>query len=336
MAALHLYLAANGFTVGDLGRLEQDFHLVAAFGALDGGFDVELAHARKQDVAGFLVAAQLQGHVLIQQLLDGGVHLVFVALFLRREGESDELRGELRHGDREGGLVVAERVARAGIFQLAHRNDRAGAEHILAGSLRFAVKIEEGAEAFGFLGTHVLERRFGADGAGDHAHHVELAGERVRNGLEDEAASRAFIAGGAFVAVGVEEGRTFERRGEEAGDGVEQFAPALVFERGAHHDRDKAGVEHALAQSGGEVFFGKGTFLKVFLHQLFVGLGDVFDGGVVQERRFVRDGVGDEGFGHGAVFAEHKGLAAEDVHDAGKHAVSHDRHVQGNGLHAEH
>ena len=33
--ALHLYLAANGFTVGDLGRLEQDFHLVAAFGALD-------------------------------------------------------------------------------------------------------------------------------------------------------------------------------------------------------------------------------------------------------------------------------------------------------------
>lgn len=316
MAALHLYLAANGFTVGDLGRLEQDFHLVAAFGALDGGFDVELAHARKQDVAGFLVAAQLQGHVLIQQLLDGGVHLVFVALFLRREGESDELRGELRHGDREGGLVVAERVARAGIFQLAHRNDRAGAEHILAGRLRFAVKIEEGAEAFGFLGTHVLERRFGADGAGDHAHHVELAGERVRNGLEDEAASRAFVAGGAFVAVGVEEGRTFERRGEEAGDGVEQFAPALVFERGAHHDRDKAGVEHALAQAGGDVFFGKGTFLKVFLHQLFVGLGDVFDGGVVQERRFVRDGVGDEGFGHGTVFAEHKGLAAEDVHDA--------------------
>ena len=56
----------------------------------------------------------------------------------------------------------------------------------------------------------------------------------------------------------------------------------------------------------------------------------------MQERRFVRDGVGDEGFGHGAVFAEHKGLAAEDVHDAGKHAVSHDRHVQGNGLHAEH
>ena len=29
---------------------------------------------------------------------------------------------------------------------------------------------------------------------------------------------------------------------------------------------------------------------------------------------------------------QHKGLAAEDVHDAGKHAVSHDRHVQGNCL----
>lgn len=80
---------------------------------------------RKQDVAGFLVAAQLQGHVLIQQLLDGGVHLVFVALFLRREGESDELRGELRHGDREGGLVVAERVAVRVFFSLPTANDRA-------------------------------------------------------------------------------------------------------------------------------------------------------------------------------------------------------------------
>lgn len=127
----------------------------------------------------------------------------------------------------KGALSSLSVCARAGIFHLPIRNDRAGAEHILAGSLRFAVKIEEGAEAFGFLGTHVLERRFGADGAGDHAHHVELAGERVRNGLEDETASRAFVAGGAFVAVGVEEGRTFERRGEEAGDGVEQFAPAL-------------------------------------------------------------------------------------------------------------
>ena len=93
MAALHLHLAAHGFTIGNLGRLEQDFHLVAALGAFHGGFDVQLAHAGQQDVAGFVVAAQFQGHVFVQQLLHGGVDLVFVALFLGREGEGDQLRG---------------------------------------------------------------------------------------------------------------------------------------------------------------------------------------------------------------------------------------------------
>ncbi len=336
MAALRLHLAAHGFAVGHLRGLEQDFHLVAALGPLHGGFDVQLAHAGKQDVAGFLVAAQLQRRVLVKQLLDGGVDLIFFALFLGGKGEGDELRGQLRHGDGEGRLVVAEGVARAGVLQLAHGYDGAGAENVLAGRLGFTVKVEQGAEAFGLFRAHVLEGGVGADGAGNHAHHVELAGEGVRDGLEDEAAGRALVVRNAFVALGVEVGGAFERGREEADDGVEKLGAALVFKGRAHHNRGQAAVEHALAQARGKVLGGEGAFLKVFFHQFFVGFGDVLDGRIAQQGGFVHERLGDERVAHGPVVPEHERLAAEDVHQPREGFAVADGHVQRNRLHAEH
>jgi hypothetical protein len=58
VAAVGLGLAANGFEVGNLGRLERDFSVVALFEAADDGLDVRLAGAGDEELVGLRIAVR--------------------------------------------------------------------------------------------------------------------------------------------------------------------------------------------------------------------------------------------------------------------------------------
>jgi hypothetical protein len=68
-------LAADGFAVGNLGRLERDFGVVALFEAADDGLDVRLAGAGDEELVGLRVAEEADEQILFHELVDGGASL---------------------------------------------------------------------------------------------------------------------------------------------------------------------------------------------------------------------------------------------------------------------
>ena len=335
VAALHLHLAAHGLTVGHLGRLEDDVHLEAAFGLFHRKFDVQLAHAGQQDIAVFFVAGQTQGDVFVQQALDGGVDLVFIALFLGSQGVGDELRRQFGHGQGEGLLFVAEAVAGAGVLQLGHGHDGARAHRFLAGGLGLAGQEKQAAQPFAFAAAHVLESGVTGDGAGEDAHQGKLAGEGVGQGLEDETGHGAFGIGQAFLALGIHEGGALGGGGQQGLDGVQHGHAALVFQRGADQHRTELAGQHALAQADLQVFQRQAAFFQVLFHELFIAFGDVFHGQVAQQAHVVAQIGGHVAFADGAVFAKGIGFAGQHVHITGKGLALTDGHLQGHGLDAQ-
>ena len=58
VAAVGLGLGADGFAIGNLGRLERDLGVVALFEAADDGLDVRLAGAGDEELVGLRVAVR--------------------------------------------------------------------------------------------------------------------------------------------------------------------------------------------------------------------------------------------------------------------------------------
>ena len=86
VAAVGLGLAADGFAIGNLGRFERDFGVVALFEAADDGLDVRLAGAGDEEFVGLRIAEEADEQVLFHELVDGGRELVFVGAGLGLDG----------------------------------------------------------------------------------------------------------------------------------------------------------------------------------------------------------------------------------------------------------
>ena len=76
--ALHVGLAANGFAIRNLGRVQFHVHAVALLQAADDDFDVLLPAAGEQKFLGLRIAIEAQRLVLFQNLVDRVAHAVFV------------------------------------------------------------------------------------------------------------------------------------------------------------------------------------------------------------------------------------------------------------------
>ena len=66
VAALHVGLAADGFAIRNLGRVQLDIHAVALLQAADDHFDVLLPAAGQQELLGLRVAIKAQRRVLFE------------------------------------------------------------------------------------------------------------------------------------------------------------------------------------------------------------------------------------------------------------------------------
>src|SRR3712207_7750767 len=78
---------ADRLAVGDLRLADVGLDLELAPHAVDEDLQVQLAHARDDRLAGLLVEADLEGRVLLGQLLDGRAQLL-----LRSEEHTSELQ----------------------------------------------------------------------------------------------------------------------------------------------------------------------------------------------------------------------------------------------------
>ncbi len=123
-----LGLGADGFAVGDLGRLEGDFGVVALLEAADDGLDVGLAGAGDEELVGLRIAEEADEQVLFHELVDGGGELVFVGAGLGLDGVGHGRLGERGQFDLDVGALGAERVAGEGFAELGDGAEVAGVE----------------------------------------------------------------------------------------------------------------------------------------------------------------------------------------------------------------
>ena len=85
---------AKRFAEADLGLAHHRFHAEFGAHAVDGDFQVQLAHALEHGFAGFLVHFQAQGRIGLGHLVERGGHLVDVVAVFRFHRNAD-------HGVRE-------------------------------------------------------------------------------------------------------------------------------------------------------------------------------------------------------------------------------------------
>ena len=78
----------DGFAIGDLRRAGVGFHLELAQHAVADDFEVQLAHARDDGLAGLLVGADHERRVFFGETLQGHRHLFLVGLGLRLDGHA--------------------------------------------------------------------------------------------------------------------------------------------------------------------------------------------------------------------------------------------------------
>ena len=95
---------ADGFAVSNLRLADVGLDLEFAAHAVDQDVEVELAHAADDGLAGVFVEGDLEGRVLIGELLDGRGELLLVTLGLGLDGDRD-------HGLREAHGLEHDLVA---------------------------------------------------------------------------------------------------------------------------------------------------------------------------------------------------------------------------------
>ena len=116
----------DGFAIGDLRRAGVGFHLEFAEQTVADDFQVQFAHARDDELAGFLVGEAAERRVFFGQALQAFAHLLAIRLGLRLDGHADDRLGERRRLERDVEILIAQRVAGGDVPQADQRGDVAG------------------------------------------------------------------------------------------------------------------------------------------------------------------------------------------------------------------
>ena len=332
---------ADRFTVGNLGLADGRFNVELAAHTVDKNFKVKFAHARDDGLAGFFVRAHAEGRVFLSETVEGKRHLFLVSLGLGLDSLRDHGFRELHAFEDDRSVKSAERVARRNGLQAHRSSDVARFDHLDFLTL-IGVHLEQTADAFLVVLDGVENGVAGVEDAGINAKERELADVRVSHDLEGKRGERSIVArfAGDFLVVQVEarNRRNVGRSRQELHDGVEHALHALVLEGGAaKHRLDFAG-DGALAKTLDGFLFGKGAFLEVLVHELFVRFGSGFDHLLAPFVGGVDELSGDVFVGELHAlrsFVPNDRLHLEKVNHAGKGVFSADRNNDGHRMRLE-
>ncbi len=115
--------AANGFAIGDLGRLEREVDVVALVQLGDDDLDVLLARAGQQKLFCLRIARKAQCWIFFHDLVNAHADFVFIGARLGLDGKGDGRFGKLRGRIVDRRVFVAERFTRGGFLQLGDGAD---------------------------------------------------------------------------------------------------------------------------------------------------------------------------------------------------------------------
>ncbi len=193
-AALDLgHRLLDRLAVGDLGLADVGVDLELALEAVDDDLQVQLAHAGDDRLPRLLVGEGAERGVLVGELLQRAAELVEIGLGLGLDGDRDDRIGELHLLQEDGVLVVAERVAGAGVAQAHGRVDVARVADVDLLAL-VGVHAQDAPEALALAARGVEDAAAALGGARVDAEEGEVA-ERVVHHLEGERGERLLVAG---------------------------------------------------------------------------------------------------------------------------------------------
>ncbi|MNL06522.1 hypothetical protein D3C87_1271590 [compost metagenome] len=226
----------DGLAVGHLRLADRGFHAKLALHPVHQDFQVQLAHARDDGLAGLLVGCHAERRVFLGQPVQGDAHLLLVGLGLRLHGLRDH-RFREGHAFEDDDLVgVAQGVARGGLLEAHGRGDIAGA-HFLDLVADVGVHLQDAPQPLALGLDRVVDRVARIHHARIHAEEDQLADERVGHDLEGERRERLLVvrvALGLLVVLGVaEDGGHVRRRRQVVDHRVQHRLHALVLERAA-------------------------------------------------------------------------------------------------------
>ena len=120
--------AANGFAVGDFGRMHDQFDVVALAELGDDDFDVLLPGAAEQKFLGLRIAGEAQGQIFLQNFVNGETDAVFIGAGFGFDGESDGGFGNARGRMKDRSALVTQSFAGGGVFQFGDAANVSGVE----------------------------------------------------------------------------------------------------------------------------------------------------------------------------------------------------------------
>ncbi len=256
LRVLHFAVGRAGqrFLVSDLRLADRGLDAELALQPVDDDFEVQLAHAGDDDLAGLLVGLHVERRIFRHQLLKTDAELLLVGLRLGLDRERDDRLREVHRLEHDRLLLVAQRVAGGNALQADGRRDVTRV-HFLDFLALVRVHLQQTADSLGALLGRVEHRRTGGQHARIHAEERELTDERVGHDLERERGERRVVFCRTLdehgvrivridflVRVDADDGRHVERRRQEIDDRVEQRLHALVLERRSADDRHERGL----------------------------------------------------------------------------------------------
>ena len=193
----------------------------------------ELAHAGDDGLARLLVGVDLEGRVLLGELLQADGQLVLLSLGLGLDGDVDNRIREVHGLEDDGMVLIAKRLAGGGVLQADDGNDVACLA-VVDVDLLGCVHLEQAADALALAADGVIRVGAGIQATGVDADVGELADERIGHDLERQSGERGLLVGLARlgllgVGVGALDCRDVKRARQVVDDGVEQLLDALVL-----------------------------------------------------------------------------------------------------------
>ena len=180
--------------VRHLRRADVGFDAEFALHAVDEDLEVQLAHARDDRLARFLVGVDAERRVFLREAIERDAHLLLVGLGLRLDGDVDHRLREDHLLEHDHVLRVAQRVAGRRFLQADRRRDVAGA-HFLDLLALVGVHLQDAADAFLAALDRVVDRVARIDDARIDAEEDQLADVGVGHDLEREARERLVVGG---------------------------------------------------------------------------------------------------------------------------------------------
>ena len=224
----------DGFPVGDLGRADSRMHLEVLDDPGHQDIQVQLPHARDDQLSGLLVLPDSEGRILPFQLPQGSFELRPLGESSGFDRHGDHGLGEV-HGlqhDRE--VLAADRVAGLGNLEADRHRDVSGRD-LLQWFVAVGVHAQKPMNALPLFLVHVVRHRPAAKPARVHPDEAQVAGLAVELDLVDQAQGLAVELHGDLqvlflLHVVARGGKDLIGRREKIHDGIEEGLYAHVLE----------------------------------------------------------------------------------------------------------